>query len=85
MKKTHNLSLVFFLVGKKLRKNKWIFFSQLYEHLETPGDVELNPFISIGLYFLFSEHKLNDMLTVSELFIYNQEVFLKWIIFANYN
>lgn len=60
-KSTQNLFIVFFLVQKNWKRTNG-FFSQLHEHLGTPGDVELNPLISVGLSFLFIEHKWNDML-----------------------
>lgn len=52
-KNSTNLSLVFFLVDKKVKKNELNFLSQFHGHLETPGDVQLTPFISTGLFFYF--------------------------------
>lgn len=49
-----NLSLVFFLADKKLKKNELNFFvSQPYGQFETPGEVQLTPFISTGQFSYF--------------------------------
>lgn len=52
--------------------------------LPAPGDVQLHSFQQ-DCSLISRDHKLNGKLTVSQFCIYNQEVFLTWIIFANYN
>lgn len=79
-----NLSLVFFHVDKKLKKKELNFIFPLHNSmgsLPIPGDILL----SFNQTVLLLLKIRSDKLAVSQLCIYNQEVFLTWIIFANYN